>query len=94
MSEPVGDFIAGDGWRRAPASPRGGVAAAFGVRSPEARPRTRPPAQAAPATRFGDALAVLCSVHRLFLVDGQTRVQGVLAISDVLAAVVAEPLQA
>ena len=45
MSEPVGDFLRGNGWRESPrwqpSSPRfGGVAAEFGVRSPETLPRT------------------------------------------------------
>lgn len=43
MSEPVGDFLRGGGWRGSPrwqpSSPRFGVAAEFGVRSPEMLPR-------------------------------------------------------
>lgn len=60
MSEPVGDFLRGNGWRESPrwqpSSPRfGGVAAEFGIRSPETLPRV--PSLAYCTLQVGDGAA-------------------------------------
>lgn len=71
MSEPVGDFLRGGGWRGSPrfqpSSPRFGVAAEFGVRSPETLPRTPSLAyctlQVGAETRQGlDVFEVCCAL--------------------------------
>ena len=67
-------------------SPRGGLAAEFGIRSPEQR--TRRPALAACTlqTPFGEVLSMLVErrVHRIFLSDAAGRVAGVVSLSDIL----------
>ena len=93
LAEPVGEFLAGGGWRDsprgwggAPATPAGGVAAEFGIRSPEALPH--PPALLACTLRssFGEVLQQLAErrIHRLFVTDEAGQPAGVVSATDIL----------
>ncbi|KAI7845343.1 hypothetical protein COHA_001050 [Chlorella ohadii] len=90
MSEPVGDFLRGGGWRGSPrwqpSSPRLGVAAEFGIRSPETLPRAPSLAFCTLQSRFGDVLDLLVTrhLHRVFICDADMRPAGVLSCTDIL----------
>ncbi|PSC75368.1 E3 ubiquitin-ligase [Micractinium conductrix] len=93
LAEPVGEFLRGGGWcggragGRQNGSPRGGVAAEFGVRSPESLPHGAPPPVCCTlGATFGEVLSSLATqrLHRLFVVDGEGRAVGVVSITDLL----------
>lgn len=90
MSDPVGDFLRGGGWRGSPrwqpSSPRFGVAAEFGVRSPEMLPRAPTLAYCTLQSRFGEVLDLLVArhLHRMFICDADMRPAGVVSCTDIL----------
>lgn len=88
LVEPVGEFLGG-GWRGSPHwQPRsqGGIAQAFGIRSPEQLPHTPSLASCTLDSRFGEVLDLLASLHlhRLFVVDSEGRPSGVVSLTDLL----------
>ncbi len=90
LAKPVGDFLREGGWhggsRWRAASPRGGVAAKFGVRSPDCLPHQPPLAVCHLDSTLGEVLGLLAGrrLHRLFIVDGERRPLGVVSIADIL----------
>lgn len=89
LAQPVGEFLR-DGWLYSPhwqpSSPRGGVAAEFGVKSPEVLPHAPALATCTLGSRFGQVLRQLADghLHRMFLVDGEGRPVGVVSLTDIL----------
>ena len=90
LLEPVGEFLSGGGWRAnpnwQPHSPRGGVAAEFGIRSPEQRPHAPALAACTLDSSFGELLCLLVDrgLHRVFIVDGEGCPAGVVSTTDIL----------
>ena len=90
LAEPVGDFLRDCGWLGCShwrgASPRGGLAARFGIKSPDSLPHAPPLAVCRPDSTLGELLGLLAGrhLHRLFVVDDEGRPVGVVSLTDIL----------